>query len=248
VSSYDLYDRSTAGLLSATPGEFQQLRLSVETRLEAAQGTALRAEVGQDADLRSRRFAEAFAALSLATGPLTAEGGARFFPVDGRPVAAKPARIPSQLDRLSELHASLGVQDGRGDSLRAGFFTIGPGGSGRLVAGLDPLFDLRPAPLDAAAAATLAARANVGGGVRVGYDALLPGREAFVPSCADPKNAERRVGALQVQQHTASLSWESPCHCFRVLMSGHVNDCGGYGYSATIDLGRLAAGSAPASR
>jgi LPS-assembly protein len=247
VSSYDLYDRSTAGLLSATPGEFQQLRLSVETRLEGARGTALRAELGQDADLRSRRFAEAFAALSLAAGPLSAEGGARFFSIDGRPTAARPARIPSGLDRLSELHASLGLVDGRGDSVRAGLFSVGPGGSGRLVAGLDPLFDVRTAPLDAAATATLALRANLGAGARVGYDALLPGRPTYVASCPDP-SSERRVGALQVQQHSASLSWDSPCRCFRITMSARLDDCGGYGYHASIDLARLGSGSTGASR
>jgi LPS-assembly protein len=204
--------------------------------------------VGQDADLRARRFAEAFASLSLAVGPLTADAGARFFPIDARPAVAPPPRIASELDRLSEVHGSLGLEDGRGDSVRAGFLSVGPGGSGRLVAGLDPLFDLRPAPLDAAASATLALRANLGAGARVGYDALLPGRAAYVPSCTDPASAERRVGALQVQQHAASLSWDSPCRCFKITMTARVDDCGGFGYSASIDLARLGSGATAAAR
>lgn len=247
VAAYDQYDRAGVGLLSATPGAFQQLRASLETRLEGARGTALRLELGQDADLRARRFAEAFGSLSLAAGPLAADAGVRFFSFDGRPVAAPPPRLASPLDRLSELHASVGVQDGRGDSLRAGFLSVGPGGSGRLVAGLDPLFDVRAARLDAAASATLAVRANLGAGARIGYDALLPGRAAYVPSCADPA-AERRVTALQVQQHSGSLSWDSPCRCFRITMSARVDDCGGYGYHASIDLARLGSGGGAAPR
>lgn len=244
--AYDLYDRSTVGLLSATPGVFQQLRASVETRLDAASATVLRVRAGQDLDLRAGRFAEAFAGLALAAGPATADASVRFFPVDGRGAGAPAPRIRSSLDELSELRAAVGLKDRRGDSVQAGFASVGPGGSGSLVAGLDPLFDLRPAPLDAAAVATLALRANLGAGASLGYDALLPGRDSFVPACSG--TGERRVGALQVQQHAASLSWESPCRCFRVTMSARVNDCGGYGYSASIDLARLsgvAAGAAP---
>ena len=237
-AAYDAFDRTTVGLLSASPGPFQQLRAALETRLEAPGATLLRAEVGQDADLRAGRLAEAFAALGVAAGPVTADARARFFPVDGRGVPAPAPRIRSPLDSLTELQASLTVQDRRGDGLRAGFLAVGPGGSGRLVAGLDPLFDVRPgANLDAAAAATAGVRATVGG-ARLGYDALLPGRAAFVQSCSDP-TAERRVSALQVQQHAASLAWESPCHCFRVTMVARLTDCGVLGYTASIDLGRL---------
>jgi len=238
VPAYDAFDRSTAGILSASPGPFQQLRAAIETRLEAPGATLLRAEVGQDADLRAGRLAEAFAALAVAAGPVTAESRARFFPVDGRGVPAPAPRIRSPLDALTELQASLSVQDRRGDGVRAGFLAVGAGGSGGLVAGLDPLFDVRPASkLDAAAAATAGVRLTLGT-ARVGYDALLPGRAAFVPSCGDP-TSERRVSALQVQQHAASLAWESPCRCFRVTMIARLNDCGGVSYSASIDLSRL---------
>jgi LPS-assembly protein len=245
VPAYDLYDRSTSttSLLSATPGPFDQLRVSVATRVDTAKATAFHLEAGQDFDLQAGRWAETFAAAGFATGPVTADAGARFFTVDKRPTPPEPPqpRIPSPLDNLNELNASMGVRDGRGDSLTAGFFSVGPGGSGRLVAGLDPLFDVRAAPIDAAASATLAVRAAVGGGVQLGYDALLPGRATFVPSCVD-NAAERRVGALQVQQHTGTLTWDSPCHCFRLVAVFRINDCGGTSYSATIDLARLGGG------
>jgi LPS-assembly protein len=241
VPAYDLFDRTTAGLLSATPGPFQQLRAAVETRLEGPKATRARLEVGQDLDLRERRFAEAFAALNVASGPVSADAGARFFTFDPRPTPAPPPRIPSPLDKLSELSAGLGLRDHRGDSLRAGFFSVGPGGSGRLVAGLDPIFDVRAAPLDAAASATLAARAAVGAGVQLGYDALLPGRAAFVPACSG--TGERRVGPLQVQQHSGTLAWDSPCRCFRMVAVVRVTDCGELSYSAMIDLARLGGGA-----
>jgi LPS-assembly protein len=245
VPAYDLYDRSTSttSLLSATPGPFDQLRVSVATRVDTAKATAFHLEAGQDFDLQKGRWAETFAAAGFASGPVTADAGARFFTVDQRPTPPEPPnpRIPSILDNVNELNASLGVRDGRGDSLSAGFFSVGPGGSGRLVAGLDPLFDVRAAPIDAAASATLAVRAAVGGGVQLGYDALLPGRPTFVASCTD-QTAERRVGALQVQQHTGTLIWDSPCHCFKLVAVLRVNDCGGVSYSATIDLARLGGG------
>jgi LPS-assembly protein len=242
VPAYDLYDRATAGLLSATPGPFDQVRASIATRIDDAKATLFHLEAGRDFDLQEGRWAETFASAGLASGPVTADAGARFFTVDKRPVPAPKPRIPSALDELNELSASLGLRDHRGDSLRAGFFSVGPGGSGRLVGGLDPLFDVRAAPLDAAASANLAARVAVGGGVQLGYDALLPGRATYVGLCSDPGTLDRRVSALHVQQHTGTLTWDSPCHCFRLVAVLRVNDCGGVSYSATIDLARLGGG------
>jgi LPS-assembly protein len=107
------------------------------------------------------------------------------------------------------------------------------------VAGIDPLFDLRPAALDVTAVAMAGVSATLGG-ARLAYDALLPGRAAFVPSCSGRPGAERRVGALQVQQHAASLAWHSPCRCFRFTAVARVTDCGDVSYSASIDLAGLA--------
>jgi LPS-assembly protein len=245
TAAYDLYDRARGGLLSASPGPFNQVRASLESRLETAQAMVLRAEVGQDADLRARRFAEAFASLAFTLGPLSADAGARRFSVDPRPVPAPPPAIPSALDKLTELHASLALRDGRGDSIGAGIFTVGPGGSGRLVAGLDPLFDVRATSLGAAGTANLAVRANLGGGARLGYDAQLPGRVSVVASCQGDHTGFRRVEPLQIQQHAGSLTWESPCRCFRLTMVARLDDCGNYGYSATVDFARLGSSMTP---
>jgi LPS-assembly protein len=51
-----------------------------------------------------------------------------------------------------------------------------------------------------------------------------------------------------VQQHAGSLSWDSPCRCFKITLTARIDDCGGYGWSASIDLARLGAGSTGASR
>jgi LPS-assembly protein len=199
-----------------------------------------RAELGQDVDLRAGRLAETFAGLAVSAGPVVADARASFFAVDGRPDPARPARIPSALlDRFTELRANLALQDGRGDGIRAGFLAVGPGGSGALVAGIDPLFDLRPAALEVSAVATAGVSATVGG-ARLAYDALFPGRAAYVASCSGRPGAERRVGAAQVQQHAASLAWQSSCRCFRITAVARVTDCGDVSYSASLDLAGLA--------
>ncbi len=241
-AAYDALDRSAAGLFPAVPGTFQQLRAAIETRLEGARATLARFELGQDVDLRAGRLAEAFAAMAVGAGPVGADVRARFLSVDGRAIPAKAPRIPSRLDDFTELRANLAVQDRRGDGVLAGLYAVGPGGSGTLVSGIDSLFDLRPAPTEAVATGTAGLRATIGG-AKLGYDVLFPGRDAYVPSCNDSA-AERRVGAFQVQQHVASLGWESPCHCFRIVAVAHVTDCGAFGYKVSLDLSRLAAGVA----
>jgi LPS-assembly protein len=238
VPAYDAFDRSSAPgfLLSAAPGPFQQLRGAVETRLERGGADLARLELGQDVDLRAGRLAETFAALGVAAGPVSGSARASFF-TDGRGLPAPSPRIPSDLDRFTELRADLSVRNRRGDGFRAGFLAVGPGGSGALVVGIDPLFDVRPAPLEAAAAATAGVHATVGS-ARLAYEALLPGRAAFVPRCEG--DGERRVGALQVQQHTGSVAWESSCRCFRVLALARVSDCGERSYSVSFDLAGVA--------
>jgi LPS-assembly protein len=239
--AYDPYDRSAAALLTAAPGPFQQLRASVETWLEGRGSSVARALVGQDLDLRAGELAETFAAVSLAAGPVAADARASFF-AGGRdePVPVSPKHIASGLDDFTALRASLSVGDRRGNELRAGFLSVGPGGAGALVAGLDPIFDVRPGRIDASASATAGVRVALGDAL-LGYEALLPGRAAFVESCVDPR-AERRVGALQVQQHTASLGWDSSCRCFRIDAIVRVTDCGDVSYSASLDLAGLAGG------
>lgn len=242
--AYDALDRAAGpSLLSASPGAFQQARAAVETRLESGGVTRARAEVGQEVDLRDGRLAETFVSAGLAVGPVAADARARFFAFEGRgaPVPTPPIRSP--LDELTELAASVSLSDRRGDALRAGFLSIGPGGSGGLVAGIDPLFDVRPANVEPAAFATAGVRA-VAGAATLGYDALFWGRPSLQPLCSGGTGL-RRVDALDVQQHVASLAWSSSCRCFRVAAVARVNDCGGFSYTASIDLARLAGALAP---
>jgi len=241
--AYDPIDRTSTGLLSsAPPGGFQQLRAAVETRVLAGGAEILRLEAGQDLDLRGGRFGETFAAAAITAGPFSASGAARFLAIHGRRDPAEPVPpIPSTLDRFTELTASLSVSDGRGDSFHAGFLAVGPGGSGLLVAGLDPIFDLRAASIEAAAQGTVGVRLAAGGAT-LGYDARVPGRATFVDTCTGGPGSERRVEAWQVQEHRVSLAWDSPCRCFRIAASLKVNDCGEVSPGFSIDLSRLGEG------
>jgi LPS-assembly protein len=236
---YDELDRSTRGLLSAAPGPFQQLRAAVETRLEGPKATLARLELGQDLDLRADRLAETWTALGVAAGPFTADARVSFF-AEGRGSPITPPKIPSPtLDDFTELRASLALRNHRGDGVHAGFFSVGPGGSSALVAGIDPLFDTR-GTAEASAVANAGFRAAVGG-ARIGYDALLYGRAAIVGACGG--TGERRVDAFHVQQHLATLGWESSCRCFRVAAAVSVNDCAtsfrDASYHFTFDLAGL---------
>jgi LPS-assembly protein len=115
---------------------------------------------------------------------------------------------------------------------------VGTGGSGLLAAGVDPLFDLRPAPVVAFAQGSAGARVVLGAAT-LGYDATVPARPAVVGNCAG--TGQRTVSALHVQQQTASFVWDSPCRCFRVAASFGVNDCGVYSYAASLELSRASA-------
>jgi LPS-assembly protein len=245
VPAFDLYDRSTAGLLTAAPGDFNQLRGSIETRLQAPGRTALRAELGQDLDLRAGRFEETFATVSASTPGLTVFTTAKVL-AQGResqpppaPCLVAPCPLPISskvLDRFTELRAGLTAEDRRGDGIRFTYGAVGPGGSQSLVAGLDPLFDPRTAAVNASATGTLELRAAIAG-ARLGYEALIPGRATFLPACTG--TGERQVSSLQVQQHTATFTWNSPCNCFRLTAVVRLDDCGNLSYSASIDLARL---------
>lgn len=239
--AYDALDRAEGGLLSASPGSFQQLRAAIATRLEGARATVARAEIGQDVDLVEGRFAETFASAAIAVGPLAADARARFFGIDGRGTPAPAVAIRSPLDDLTEFGAGVSLSSRRGDALRLGYFSVGPGGSGQLVAGLDPLFDVRALPIAPGAFASAGARAVLGPAT-VGYDAHFRGRASDVPLCSGVGGV-RRAEAFAVQQHTGSLAWDSPCRCFRLAAVLRVNDCGEISWNASVDLARLTSGA-----
>jgi LPS-assembly protein len=240
--AYDALDRAGIGSLASGPaGPWQQLRAAVETRLAGERGDLARLELAQDLDLRSGRFAETSVAAGLALGRVSFDGAARFFAIDarGEDVALPPQILPARfLDRFTELRAAVAVSDRRGDALSAGFFATGAGGSGALLAGLDPLFDVRAAPLPASAYAGLSARV-VAGGATLGYEARFPGRARLDETCAG--GGTRRLEGWEVEEHVATFVWDSPCRCFRIAASVGVDDCGELtSYGASIDVSRLA--------
>ncbi|WP_242360474.1 LPS-assembly protein LptD [Anaeromyxobacter sp. SG17] len=235
-------------ILSAAPrGRFQQLRAAVDTRLSLRGADVLRLELGQDYDVETGRLAETFTSGELRAGRFSADAAARFLAFGGRkepvPLTGVPRLPSSPLDRLTELRAFGSVSDRRGDALRLGLLSIGRGASGSLVAGLDPLFDLRPAPLEAVAQGNAGVTARLGGATAT-YDVLFPGRPV-VRSCPD---RTREVGALHIQQHVATFAWQSPCRCFRVAASLTLNDCGGFTPRMMIDLAPVGSTLAGASR
>jgi LPS-assembly protein len=226
-------------ILSATPrGRFQQLRAAVDTRLSRGNVDVVRVELGQDYDVEERRFAETFAIGQVRARRFAADASARFLAFDERaepvPLTGRPRLSSSPLDKFTELHASTSLSDRRGDALRLGILSIGRGASGTLVAGIDPLFDLRPAPLEAVAQGN----AGVTGrfrGATVTYDVLFPGRPV-VRACPD---RTREVGALHIQQHVGTFTWQSPCRCFRAAAFVSVDDCGNVSYRASLELAQI---------
>lgn len=230
-------DGGEAGSLNAAPGgAFGQLRLSLENRLDAGKGGSLRLEVGQELDVRGGRMGETFFSGTAARGRLAADVAGRFFSFDGRPGAAPPPRYQSWLDEFTELRASLSVADRRGDQLHANLLAVGPGASGTLMAGVDTLFDLRPAAVDAAAQGSAGVRVVLGGAT-LGYDALFTVRPIDAGRCSG--TGTRRLDPGQIQQHSGSVTWDSPCRCFLARLVVRITDCGESSYSAAIDLGRL---------
>lgn len=228
---------AAAGALTAAPGgAYRQLRLSLENRLDAGAAGSVRLELGQDLDLVTGHAGETFFSGSATRGRLGADVSGRFFWLGERPEPAPAPPFGSWLDRFTELRAGVFAGDARGDQVHAGLFAVGPGASGTLMAGVDSLFDLRSAAVDATAQGSAGARVTLGG-ASVGYDALFTVRPIEVGRCSGA--GLRRLDAGQVQQHAGSLTWDSPCHCFLARVMVRITDCGEASYSATIDLSRI---------
>jgi LPS-assembly protein len=248
--AYDLFDRTPAGFLTAAPsGTWQQLRASVETRLTRGGATLARLELGQDYDAHLERFGETFGGADVSWRGFYASASARAFAIDPRPYPAPPPppgslpTIPNAfLDHFTQLGASAGISDARGDRVGGGYFSVAAGGSGTLVAGIDPLFDARPAATEASATAVVGARA-VWSGATLGYDVLLYGRDAYVGPCPGG-GSERHVQAGEPQQHVGTFVWDSPCHCFRSLAVGRLDDCGGHSGQVSLEFSRFGASAA----
>jgi len=256
---YDSWDRggpSPAGAAAAfvapryaaaaPPGRSNQLRVAIASWLQAQSFALLRGEVGQEFDLGRGVLAEGYVSAAVSRGYVTGEADVRFWTA-GRPDPAPQPLYASWLDRFSELRLRLAAGDGRGDEIHGGLLAFGPGGSGRIGAGVDTLFDMRPIsirPLDQAsgsaggsealASATLGAKLQIGP-ASFGYDVLLPARTIEAGSCqagAPP----RVIGPWHIQHQDAWAQWDSPCRCFKLKVAVGFDDCGGTP-AFRVDLG-----------
>jgi LPS-assembly protein len=225
--------------LTAVPGPFQQLRLAVRNRLVAPAGALsaalLDVTLGQDVDLGRSRLAETWAQAAAHLGRVSADAEVRFYGFGARrPEGVLPPAAPSGWDRFTELRGNVGVSDGRGDDLHAGLLAIGPGGSPRLLAGLEPLFDPRPVAIDALAQGNVGARARVSGAT-IAYDAAFSARTLAAPLCPG------KTAAPHVYQHLASLVWDSPCHCWKAGVTASFFECDpNPRFGFVVDLSSLA--------
>ncbi len=231
---------------AAPPGRSNQLRLALASWLHSPDFALLRGEVGQEVDLGRGKLAEGYVSAAATRGYVTGEADVRFWTA-GRPDAAFQPQPVAWLDRFSELRLRLSVEDGRGDDLHGGLLAFGPGGSGRIGAGVDSLFDARPISirsldqaLGAVAGAEALASATMGAKVRIGpasfgYDVLLPARTTEVSAC-QAGGPPRTIDPWHVQQQNAWAQWDSPCRCFKLRVAVGVSDCGGIP-SFKVDLG-----------
>ncbi len=220
--------------LSAIPGAFSQLRLALRNRLGLTSGprplASLEASVGQDVDLTGGgRLAETWAQTALRVGlPLGATlvggGTARFYTFgaerpSGYTQQARPARV---FDDFTELSVNAMIIDRRGDNAHASLTSFGPGGSPRVLAGLEPFFDLRALPVEPVAGGTVGITARLGG-ASLNYDALFNPRSQAPQNCAG--SSKKIDSSPHVYQHQGSLVWDSPCRCWKAAVTAILNEC-----------------------
>jgi LPS-assembly protein len=216
--SYDIWDRPTvrsgqaapAQTLSAAPdGAYTQMRASVENLFDAGKKGQLRFELGQDLDLRTRRWAESFGSLSASKGWLSTDASARLLAFGGRPPLAAPYR-ESWLDAFTLMHLGAQAHDSRGDALSAALDSSGAGAVGAQGAGVDALFDFHSNRSNPYGAYTFEAKWILGGAT-IDYKVQLAAR--YLPSVATSENLAVPKDALGSLQQVLTLSWDSPCHC-----------------------------------
>ncbi len=224
--------------LSAIPGSFSQVRLSLRNRLVAGAGTLsngfLDVTVGQDLDAAAGRASETWMAAGLHLVGLSADASARFRAFGARlPELTPRTAPPARLDAFTELRASVTASDRRGDDLHGTFIAVGPGGSPRLEAGLEPFFDPRAFAVDAVAQGGVGARVRVSGAT-LGYDAAFNARELTAPLCPGKSTGPH------VYQHAASLVWDSPCRCWKAGVTASLFECDAHPrFGFIIDLSSL---------
>ncbi len=216
--------------LSALPGSFQQLQLSVRNRLTVPSGplslTTAELTLGQDVDLGAGRASEGWvqarASRPVSFGTVSADLTARFLSFGARRAQGTgPAAttLPaSRLDAFTSLQAGVTAADRRGDNVHAGLFAVGAGGSPRLLAGLEPIFDPRPVAADAQATGSAGLVGRISAAA-VTYDASFNARQLATPNC------QGKSVAPHVYQHAFSLVWDSPCKCWKAGFTAVLYEC-----------------------
>lgn len=235
--------------LSATPGSFSQVRLTLRNRLIAPAGhlsnAFLELTLGQDLDAAAGRASETWAQGALRLPFLSLDARAGFRAFGATTPAGTPENAPSsRLDAFTELAGAVTFFDRRGDNLHATFTALGAGASPRVMAGLEPFFDPRPFAADAFALGSVGAGTHLSGAT-ISYDALFYGRElAAAPVCANGSTKSREP---HVYQHQASFVWDSPCHCWKAGFSAILNECDDHPrFQLIVDLSSIAAGTSGA--
>ncbi len=210
-------------MLSATPGSFSQVQLSLRNRLVVPTGTTSNATVsvtvGQDVDASTGSASETWVETSLRVWRFGLGGAARFRALGATAPPTTPEPSPrSSLDAFTELSGNFDVSDGRGDNVHGNFIALGAGGSPRILAGLEPFFDPRPFAETAIALGQAGVTARWSGAT-VTYDAFFTARTLPAPLCPG------KATAPHVYQHAASLVWDSPCRCWRAGLTAIWNEC-----------------------
>jgi len=220
--------------LSAIPGDFSQLRLAVRNRLgltsERRSLASLDLSVGQDVDLTGGgRLAETWAQMEyrfrLPFGwAFTGGGTARFFGFGAHRPAGYRMTAPSAkfFDDFSQLSAKVKLADARGDDIHAELTAFGPGGSPRVLGGLEPFFDLRALPFEPNAGGNVGAEARLGG-LTVKYDAFFDARtRKSGQTCLSGKPI---TSSPHFYQQKGSIVWNSECRCWKLGLEAILNEC-----------------------
>jgi hypothetical protein len=220
------------------------LRVDLRNRLVAPSGnlstTRLELDLGQDFDLAGNRLGETWARGGVAWGPFNGNLLGRFLAFGATaPAGSWAALQPNWLDHFTQLQLDLSAVDARTDRISFWFLALGASSSAALKAGLGPLFDSRPIPFQPMAEAGGSLKAHVFGGLDVQWDSLFSVRSIVTyPSGASSQGVTPAVSLPGFQQNTFTVSWTSPCDCWRALVKVTVSQ-GFYSVSAGLDLSQL---------
>jgi LPS-assembly protein len=229
--------------LRALPTEgFQQARVGIKNRVTMSPAL-FELELGQDADLRSGEMAESWGRLRAEVGPISANALASVDLFHDRPDLGLTNNTAQRgfwgfFDPLSEIQLSLMAQDRRGDKVWTRYNAVGPGGSSRLLAGIEPLFDPRRGDFAPVGLAWAGFSVRPVKGLDVWYESIIETRyrkslspiecenrrtPIDEPNPAGGPNFATLCKPRPIQQ-SVGLTWDSPCKCWRMAVSVHFRE------------------------